>query len=788
MKTHIIRQTITKQLPSKLPPPAALIVTVVAVLALPVLACSEERVPPPPRTTVTPITRVLPAPAPTAVPTAAPMQAAIGGGASGGSGSASTGAVGSTNTDSTDTGNTGTTGNATGASGITVSAGSIRTVGATGGSAAAPSEGAEIRSRRYRQPGFIGVSTDDVAPFTNIAERAMGEQFAVANDLTGVAIFDYDRDGDHDFYITQSRGNPNLLFRNDGGDSFTEVGVQAGVSANASNSTGVVTCDIDNDGYQDIYLSAQGIIGDGLDYEDAVYDSALREAVSDRLMRNNGDGTFTDITAGAFGDEANFRTGTSPACADIDRDGWVDIFVANRSDMDSVHPGVLTRGNENVLYHNDGDGTFTEISVDAGVRGEQVVTWASLFFDFDDDGDPDLWTADDGGPVRIYRNDTENNRVRFTPVERPMGLDKRGNWMGFALGDYDGDADLDVFVTNIGYHPKTRPLPFEGASGDCSSEQLYSVSTCAHYLLRNDGTMVVPRLGEVGFFPDVAPTVPIEPNRVMPPDSIDPGRIWLDWRVPTGLAAYDFGFGAVFFDMENDGDQDLYWTGAALGRGESPEGRWFPSAGRMLRGDGAGNFQDITVEARLLNIKDVDYGVLDPLSAQFDRERQRIDTAYHENGKGLAKGDLNGDGYIDLIGTNSAGPIYLDPSAGTDSALGFENGPTFVWLNGGGDNNWLALRLRGRMVEDGTGSNADAIGARVFVSTTGADGRRQVQTDDVTAGSSFLSMSTLDLHFGVANASIADEITIFWPSGVRQVIRNIPVNQVYEITEPALPQ
>ena len=91
------------------------------------------------------------------------------------------------------------------------------------------------------------------------------------------------------------------------------------------------------------------------------------------------------------------------------------------------------------------------------------------------------------------------------------------------------------------------------------------------------------------------------------------------------------------------------------------------------------------------------------------------------------------------------------------------------------------------MVEDGTGSNADAIGARVFVSTTDANGRRQVQTDDVTAGSSFLSMSTLDLHFGVANATIADEITIFWPSGVRQVIRNIPVNQVYEITEPALP-
>ena len=706
--------------------------TAIAVVVLTVLACNDERVPPPPRATPTPaLSAPLPPPTPTTVPTATPQPVVISGG---------TGAP----ADSTDD---------------------------------------AIRARRFRQPGFIGVPTDDVVPFTNIAEDALGENASVTNDLTGVAIFDFDRDGDLDFYITQSRGNPNLLFRNDGGEKFTEVGVQAGVSANASNSTGVVACDINNDGYQDIYLSAQGIIGDGLDYQDALEDDMLREAVSDRLMRNNGDGTFTDITAAAFGDDANFRTGTSPACADIDRDGWVDIFVANRSDMDAVHPGAPTRGNENVLYHNNGDGAFTEISADAGVRGEQVVTWATLFFDFDDDGDPDLWTADDGGPVRIYRNDTDENAVRFTPVERPMGLDKRGNWMGFALGDYDGDVDLDIFVTNIGYHPKTRPLPFEGASGDCSSEQLYSISTCAHYLLRNDGTMVVPRLGEVGFFPDVAPSIPIEPSRVMPPESIDPVQIWLDWRVPTGLAAYDFGFGAAFFDLENDGDQDLYWTGSALGRGESPDGKWFPSAGRMLRGDGNGSFQDITVEARLLNIKDVDYGVLDPTSPRFDRDRQRIDTAYHENGKGLAKGDLNGDGYIDLIGTNSAGPIFT----GSGDELAFEKGPTFVWLNGNGENNWLTLRLKGRMAEDGTGSNADAIGARVFVTSTDADGNRRTQTDDVTAGSSFLSMSSLDLHFGIADADITEEITIFWPSGIRQVIRNIPANQLIRITEPALP-
>ena len=280
MNTYNIAPTIF----TRPPVPLLLLAVIIAVLILPALACSEERVPPPPRSIVPTRAPTLTAPTPPPSPPLQPPAPRVV--------SAPTPPP------------------------IIISTARFETT-AAGRPETAEAPPTDIQARRFRQPGFIGAPTDDIVPFTNIAQDALGENAAVANDLTGVAIFDYDRDGDLDFYITQSRGNPNLLFRNEGGERFSEVGIEAGVSANASNSTGVVACDIDNNGYQDIYLSAQGIIGDGKDYQDALNDDVLREAVSDRLMRNNGDGTFTDITALAFGNDANFRTGTSPACADI---------------------------------------------------------------------------------------------------------------------------------------------------------------------------------------------------------------------------------------------------------------------------------------------------------------------------------------------------------------------------------------------------------------------------------------------------------------------------------------
>ena len=655
-----------------------------------------------------------------------------------------------------------------------------------------------------------------ITPFTNVAPEALKDGYEVSNYRPAVVVFDYDRDGNSDLYITSNKGNGNLLYRNEGDGSFQNMAEDAGVALTSSNSSGAVACDLNNDGYQELYVGSRGVIGDGLDFRSALgndEDSAqLREAIQDHLLLNNGDGSFSDVTESAFGEEANLRSASSIACADVDGDGWLDIYVGNAVDEDwFMFDQVSHPGHYNRLYYNNGDMTFEEISESAGVDGAEITlryedgspinfedpetgveyegydpsildangnrvadpsgrTHAVLFFDYDDDGDQDLWAANDGHHPYVFRNDSAIGEVRFTPVAEEMGIDESGNWMGFAVGDYDGDEDLDVFIPNVGYHLRLFAPQME-PGGDCKYTERFEWGTCLHYLLRNDGTRHVAGVGEVGLFPNVVSDTMVEPSPMMPPRSLDRKRIHPDWEAPTGLGAYDFGYGTTFFDYNNDGYQDLYWLGS-----EGPPGHSsFPAAGRMLEGDGKGGFEDITVRANLLDIRDVDYSILDSDDPKFNADRQRISNRFHLNGKGLAHGDLNGDGYLDLIGTNSSGPRWDER---TEEFVP-EEGPIFVWINGSGDNHWITLILKGRMGVDGKGSNSDAVGARVYLVS---GGRTQVQ--EVRAGSSYLSMDSIALEFGLGSAAMADEIRVRWPSGRTQVIEDVPGDQVVQITEP----
>ena len=668
-----------------------------------------------------------------------------------------------------------------------------------------------------------------VTPFTNVAQDVLGGGFMIWNDRPGVAVFDYDRDGDHDSFITSDAGHANFLYNNDGNGALTDVAAEAGVASDFSNASGAVACDINNDGYQDLYVAALGVIGDDLDFRSAMGEDEaareLRNAVTDRLFLNRGDGSFEDITDAAFGNGANFRSAASVACADVDNDGWLDLYVGNLGDPDfrtfasPNHPGHY-----NLLYMNGGDLTFEEMAERAGVRGDQITmrgydgkpvmfqdpetgatfegydpnakdrwgnrvgeptgqTHAVAFFDYDDDRDPDLWVADDGNRLRVYRNDSAPGAPAFTSVSAEMGLDAVGAWMGFAFGDYDGDGDLDVFITNMGYHLAMRP-PKEEVSGTCEYHIQFAWANCFHYLLRNDGVRDDQGVGRIGNFTDVAPSIEITPSSAMPPGSLDPTAVHGSFDPPTGLAAYDFGFGATFFDYDNDGDQDLYWLGSTGGRGDGPGGQVFPSAGRMLEGFGDGSFRDITIEARLLDILGVDYSERSPDDPLNSPDARKMNPKYHENGKGLAHGDLDGDGYLDLIATNSSGPVW----DGSFETMQNMKGPIFLWMNGGGSNNWVSLRLRGGMAARGAGSNAanaDGIGARVYLKHTPPGADAQVtQVQEVRAGSSYLSMDSVDLEFGIGDADSIDEITVHWPSGKEQTLRNVAPNRALVITEP----
>ncbi|HIF72907.1 MAG TPA: hypothetical protein EYQ61_10185 [Dehalococcoidia bacterium] len=680
-----------------------------------------------------------------------------------------------------------------------------------------------FRSSVY--PGFSdGIpASDEFGPFQNIASL-IGTDALIENRYPGVAIFDFDRDGDLDFYVTSgesnavfqiTRGGPNKLFRNDGGNRFTEMAAEAGVAASTHNSTAVAACDFDNDGYQDLYVGAQGRIGDNLDYRSIAQSPSLIPVIQDRLFHNNGDGTFTDITASAFAGSVNIRSAASIACGDVDNDGYLDIYVGNRADQDFVRFDTSRHhGHFNTFFHNNGDMTFSDLTERVGLISPEIrmrdldgnpitfaagggrvegfdvsvvdgngnvvgnpagQTWATLMFDHDADGDLDLWVGDDGDRLKVYRNDSGSEGISFTSIEEQLGIDQMGQWMGFALGDYDGDSDLDVFVTNMGFHPLERPWPGV-PSADCAYYHSTETGTCFHALIEN-------RVNEGsdpdrnGAFVFVTGETVVTASEVLPPTSIRAD--FEGAKQLTGLEAYEFGFGAVFFDMDNDADQDLYWLGSLAARGEGPNGDFAPGFGRMLQNDGSGAFKDVTVESRMIDALAVDYSVIDPGDDEFNRSKQRLGAEFHENGKGVVVGDLNGDGFIDVIGTNSNGETFT-----ADGERAVVGGPLFVWINSGGDNHWISFRLKGRMAVDGSGSNADAIGAKITVTYLDDSGVEVTQVKEVLGSSSFLSMSSLDAHFGLGNGeSVA--VTIRWPSGLTMDIADLELNQLHEITEPA---
>lgn len=507
---------------------------------------------------------------------------------------------------------------------------------------------------------------------------AFGKKYLPETMGPGVAFIDYDNDGWPDIFIVNGmdwpghaskRSTPKLYHNNHDG-TFTDVTHKAGLDVEMFG-MGVAVGDYDNDGYDDLFITALG---------------------QSRLFHNNGNGTFTDVTqkAGLLGPK---EFSTSAAWVDYDRDGKLDLVVANYVQwslegdlyctLDGKSKSYCTpesyKGASVRLWHNRGDGTFEDVTKKAGLWEPTSKTLGIAILDYDNDGWPDLLFSNDTQPNKLYRNNgngtfTEKAVVAGVAFSED-GVARAG--MGVDAADYDRSGMASILITNF-------------------SNQMLS-------LYHNEGK---------GLFVDEAPRSEIGRNSLL-----------------------TLGFGCFFFDYDLDGWPDIL---IANGHIDGDIQRVQPNVKyamppHIFRNLGKGNFQEVTKS----------------LGAGFATPRV---------GRGAAYGDINNDGRLDLLLSTNGGPVFL-----------FENEFTG---NPAAANKSLRIKLIG------TKSNRDGIGTVVKLTAGG-----EPQSEMLRSGSSYLSASELVLTFGLAMHDHADSIEILWPSGQVDKLANVAAGQTITVTE-----
>ena len=496
---------------------------------------------------------------------------------------------------------------------------------------------------------------------------------------------------------------------------------------------GVAAFDYNNDGLLDLYFTNGARLPD-MDKSNPKF--------FNRLYRNNGDGTFTDVTEQAGVHGSYYSMGV--AVADYDNDGHADLYVV----------GV----NGNQLFHNNGDGTFTDVTQKAGVSGVRPdigkpFSVSAGWFDYDNDGRLDLmvinylkWSLETDPPctvrgVRTYCSPDSfvglpnllyhnNGDGTFTDVSVPSGIFQHvGKGMSVAFADYDNDGFTDVFVSNDSY----RNFLFHNNGNGTFSE----VGILAGVAFNENGKPVAgmgvdfrdtdnderPDIFETAMYGD---TFPLFRN-------LGKGQFEdVTTRSRVGTATHRLtAWGNGIFDFDNDGWKDLFSAnGAILDNSEIVDASPYKLANSLLRNNRDGTFVDVgPLAGKSFNLPDAH--------------------------RGAAFGDLNNDGRIDIVTTS------------------LNSQPEILSNRSDNSNHWLLIALVGKR------SNRDGLGARLKVSTASG-----TQYNHATTSVGYGSSSDKRVHFGLGTCAKVDRIEIAWPSGIKQVLKDVAANQILTVTEP----
>ncbi len=497
--------------------------------------------------------------------------------------------------------------------------------------------GPELFRSEHEMPRFI-----DVAGPANLGR----------NDIAGGTIAeDFDGDGLVDvFFSSVNYCAPARLYRNRGDGTFEDRSDGARLLTQTGGLNAIQT-DFDNDGRPDIFVMRGG------------WEVAMRNS----LLRNNPDGTFTDVTR-----EAGLSDGAtsthSVAWADIDNDGWLDLFVGHE-----LSPSQL--------FRNRGNGTFDDVTAAAGV-GRTAFTKGVVAGDYDNDGFPDFYVSNMFGDNFLYHNKGDGT---FEEIATAVHVQKPFVSFPTWFFDYDNDGWLDIFVSS---YPNSLEEFVKHYVG-----QPPAAETLMLYHNRGDGT-----------FEDVTSAA--------------------------GLARVVPTMGSNFGDLDNDGFLDMY-----LGTGTPSFGALMPNV--VLRNDAGRRFQDVTTATGMGQL---------------------------QKGHGIAFVDIDNDGDEDVV-LNSGGAVPGDEY--TES----------LFENPGNGNNWIAVRLVG------VKTNRAAIGAKIRVTLPDASSGSALRYREVTSGGSF-GATTLTQHIGIGKATTIAKLEVIWPvSRTVQVFQNVPINRVLQIRE-----